>query len=611
MRRIRGWFLAMATFLPCASLAAELVAADAVTQSETSAAAFELAIEAPDAIRQLLHKHLDLVRFRSLPDLTELELARLVMGAPKNIRDLVSTLGYFSPTAHAELRPTTANERLPVVHIQVDPGALTRVARVDISLVEAAAAIPQAISRRREIEDQWAMGPGTAFTQDQWSNAKQMAMRQLISKHFPAGRIASSDVVIEPEGAFVKLELDPGEVHFLGELVVTGAQRYGVDLVTRLARLSTGQIYDHATLVQAQQHLLDSGYFDSAQAMLDLTGEPGAAPIRLTVTEAPLQKLALGIGASTDSGARLSVTHTHHQLPLIGWRAVSKGSWDRDNKSLGTEITSQPDANHWRWVGSFEFQSEQLGSFYVPSVRVRAGRGLTGLTADQNYYLQYDRAEASSREIVSTLVVESVSFNHAYTLRRFDSVPFPSSGWGLGLEIGGGTTIGTTSDPYGRVMARAQAYVPLGDRSSADPGRARRGRLALRAQAGVVIAQEDVGIPSTQLFVTGGDTSVRGFSRGEIGRDLPGTLVAAGRYLVVGSAEWQRPIVNNGVPSEWESAVFIDAGAVANTPAELSPRVGVGAGVRWKSPVGPLQIDLAYGMPRGHLHLHMNLGFAF
>jgi len=55
----------------------------------------------------------------------------------------------------------------------------------------------------------------------------------------------------------------------------------------------------------------------------------------------------------------------------------------------------------------------------------------------------------------------------------------------------------------------------------------------------------------------------------------------------------------------------MDAGAVARRPADLQAQVGVGAGVRWKTPVGPLQLDLAYGVAVQTLRLHMNLGFVF
>jgi len=566
---------------------------------------FEIRLNAPESVRQVLQKHLELERFRALPDLTGSELSRLIQEAPKNIKELVATLGYFSPVIQVDILPASDPLARPTVKLEVDPGEPTRVALLEIVMTQGSDTSVKSEMRRKEIEDQWSLVEGAQFTQTDWTEAKDKALRQLVSHRFPAGRIASSEVDIDTERhtAHLKLSLETGAIYRYGALVIAGTSRYSKELVTNLAQLPTGSEYDQSALVQAQQRLLDSGYFDSAQVTLDLKGNPQEAPIRIHVVEAPLQKMVLGIGASTDSGARLSATHSYHQLPGIRWRAVSKLSIDRDIQSIGSEFTSQPDTDHWQWAGSAQFQTQRVGSFDVASQRLRSGRAQTGVVSDQNYYLQYDRARAATSDLLQSDVAESLSFNYAYTLRHFDSVPFPSSGWGLGLEVGGGSTFGASQDPYGRVMARAQAYVPYGV--------ARAGRLALRAQMGAVLAAQDAGIPSTQLFVTGGDTSVRGFGRGEIGLDLPGTLVTAGRYLAVGSAEWQRPWVDKGVVTEWESAVFVDAGAVANTPHELQPRFGLGAGVRWKSPVGPLQIDLAYGAPRGHLHLHMNLGFTF
>jgi translocation and assembly module TamA len=66
-----------------------------------------------------------------------------------------------------------------------------------------------------------------------------------------------------------------------------------------------------------------------------------------------------------------------------------------------------------------------------------------------------------------------------------------------------------------------------------------------------------------------------------------------------------------GRPSDWESTLFLDVGSVANNSTELRPRYGFGAGARWKSPVGPLQIDVAYGLDVQRFRLHMNVGFSF
>ena len=65
--------------------------------------------------------------------------------------------------------------------------------------------------------------------------------------------------------------------------------------------------------------------------------------------EAPLQKVVLGLGFTTDGGPRATVEHTHNRIPGIGWRAVSKLQFERKNPYAQTEWTAIPDPKGWRW----------------------------------------------------------------------------------------------------------------------------------------------------------------------------------------------------------------------------------------------------------------------
>jgi len=65
------------------------------------------------------------------------------------------------------------------------------------------------------------------------------------------------------------------------------------------------------------------------------------------------------------------------------------------------------------------------------------------------------------------------------------------------------------------------------------------------------------------------------------------------------------------VLTDWEHTVFIDAGSVADRPTDLRPRYGVGTGVRYNSPVGPLQVDLAYGLETRRWRIHLSVGLTF
>jgi translocation and assembly module TamA len=601
-------FLLTALLLLAVPWAAAEEAPATASAAAPAGAAFELNIQAPDDIKDLLTRHLELQRYRELTDLSDDELERLLRQAGEDARRLVGTLGYFSPIITLAHQPAPGGAAL--VTLTVTPGEPTRIQQVTIQFTGAIADDALAAAQRQQIQASWSLPAGNRFTQNAWDGAKQQALRQLTTLRFPAGRISTSLADIDPDNAkaHLQLTLDSGSAYRLGELEVDGLQRYDRALVQRLARLNPGSPYSQADLVAAQQRLTDSGYFDSAFITLDTQADPTAATVQLKLREARLQKLVLGVGASTDSGPRLSAEHTHHKVPGIGWRAVSKLLLDRETRAIGSELTSPPDPSNWRWAVSGLLQNQQLGTLDVSSQQLRAGRKQSQERIDRNLYVQYDRAETVDTDTTQPVIAQSISANYAFAVRYYDNLPFPSAGWGWGAELGGGTTLGSERQAYTRLLTRWQGFLGLGQ---SDGNRAGSSRLAMRASAGAVIAKDSASLPSTQLFLAGGDNSVRGYGLNDIGVTLANGSVTAGRYLSTGSVEWQRPVRINGRPSDWESTVFIDAGAVANKPAELEAKIGVGVGARWNSPVGPLQLDLAYGVDARRLRLHMNLGFTF
>jgi translocation and assembly module TamA len=440
-----------------------------------------------------------------------------------------------------------------------------------------------------------------------WDRAKAEATRELIARRYPAGRISSSlaDVDAATASARLGLRLDSGALFHLGPLRVTGLERYDPVLVPRLSRLAPGQVYDQEQIVQAQLRLAGSGYFDSAFIFVDPGSDPAAAPVQVTVREAPLQKVVLGLGFTTDGGPRATVEHTHNRLPLVGWRAVNRLQIEKDNPFVQTEWTAIPDEDRWRWAVLGRAERLDLDRLVTNSQRVRAGRFKSEDRIDRNWYLQYERATVQNPRNVPLTPLDTgagsaFSANYIWTGRYFDHLQMPSSGYGVGVEFGGGWTLGGNNHPFQRTLLRFIGYRPLAT-----------GRLQLRAEAGAVLAPETATVPATQLFRTGGDTSVRGYKYLDIGVPLPGGLVGPGRYLTVGSVEWQRPIRRRGQVTQFEHTVFVDAGAVADRPGDLRAKVGVGTGVRWRSPVGPVEGAIAYGVQARKFRLHFTAGFTF
>ncbi|MEO7241734.1 MAG: BamA/TamA family outer membrane protein [Variovorax sp.] len=586
---------------------------------------FSLTVVSDDkVIRDYLTNNLELQRYRHLDDLDEAELSRLMAAAEPNARNLLATLGYFTPTLTLVRSETPDSPKAPrELVITIDPGPKTLVSNVDVQFAGAIANSDVAADQRRGIVSGWSLPPGQPFSQPKWDGAKNGGLRALVAKRYPTGNIKTSRAEIDADDHHAKLSViyDSGPGYRFGPLQVRGASRYDPDAARRIARVPVGTEYDQQKLLDAQQRLASSGYYDSVFLTLNTDGtDAQAVPVIAQVTEAQLQKLVLGFGFTTDKGPRISVDHTHNKLPLLGWRAVTKVSIDKKDKTLSSEITGLPDENYWRYFGSALIKREQLGVYDTDSSRLRYGRNKTDGHIDRSYFLQYDYAvnrvrarDKDNEDRIDALPkpASTISANWGWTGRYFDRLTAPQSGYGLGIELGAGYTLLGERSPYLRTQLRGLGLVPLFQVKGDNDVRTRSSRLQLRAEFGAVVAKDSARIPATQLFLTGGDTTVRGYNFREIGAVNVNGDTVPGRYLASGGLEWQHPIVYNGKLTDFESVVFVDAGAVADKPSQFKLKIGTGAGVRWDSPVGLVQADLGYGLATRKLRLHLRLGFSF
>ncbi len=577
---------------------------------------FTVDVRGPDPARALLETHLDLQRYRRLDALSVAEISRLMAAAEPNARQLLGTLGYFTPTLTLELQDTPGGERADhAVLITVDPGPITQVGEVKLDFSGAIAAEnPQAERRRNAIERNWSLRSGAAFTQSGWDSAKSAAQRQLTARRYPLGRIADSRAQVDADRQLADLgvQFDSGAAYRFGDLQIRGSERYSPLNAVRIAQLPTGQEYDQQKLLDTQARLAASGFYESVFLTLDTDGtDPQNVPVIAQVREAPLQKLVFGVGYTTDTGPRLSMDHIHNKIPLLDWRAVSRLSLDNKAQSIGTSLSGLLDERSWRWFGSGLLQREQSGSFDVTSASVRYGRSKSTDHIDRSYFAQYDYAKSSGTDAPPP--ASTVSANWGWTGRYFDNNTRPRRGQGVQVEVGLGTTLLGGYHPYSRTAARWLGYVPLYQvRAGEGPDtRARRARLQLRVDGGAVVANSAAQIPATQLFLTGGDTTVRGFGYRKIGASYTNDTTVAGRYMAVGSMELQHPVVWNGKLSDFEAVAFVDSGAVADRASDFKNKVGAGAGMRWYSPVGLVQTDVAHGFGEGGVSVHIRLGFTF
>jgi len=131
-----------------------------------------------------------------------------------------------------------------------------------------------------------------------------------------------------------------------------------------------------------------------------------------------------------------------------------------------------------------------------------------------------------------------------------------------------------------------------------------KSRIITRGSLGTTIVDDFSKLPTTLRFFTGGDSTVRGYQFSIIGPQDAQSQVVGGKNLTEISLEYEFPI-----KEKWSIAAFIDAGdAFDDTP---DYKAGVGLGLHWKSPIGPVRIDFGHALeqPIGtNLRLHLTIG---
>lgn len=217
---------------------------------------------------------------------------------------------------------------------------------------------------------------------------------------------------------------------------------------------------------------------------------------------------------------------------------------------------------------------------------------------DRLVYVELQQANTETSGVTERSSALSGNYNWIY--RDLDDVLLPTKGWAATVEsaVGYAWADVLENGSFGRLKARVTGFRPLGSTWFG----------SARLELGQVFSGDQVGVPDTLLFRAGGDDSVRGYSYRSLGPLSSGT-VTSGRVLMTASGEVARP-VSSKLPQVWW-ALFVDAGQAADKWGQLRPVYGVGTGVRYRSPVGPLRLDLAYAEELRKFRFHFSVGVAF
>ncbi len=401
----------------------------------------------------------------------------------------------------------------------------------------------------------------------------------------------------------VTYNIQDGPRVYVERIDITGNVRTLDKVIRREFPLVEGDAFNTAKLRLAQQRIRNLNFFDK----VDVTNVPSeSAPdrtvIKVNVKEKSTGDLSFGVGWSSVVGPLLNVSLHEHNLLGQGQDFSIGGSIGYLMNNLTLSFT-EPYFMDRRIAAGFDiFGTQNMFQMYsgFDSTEIgfdlRAGYQLTeNLRQDWRYMLKQDTVTnvitGSSPYILQQEGTASVSsVMHTLTYDRRDSKVDPTDGYVMSIsdEVAG---LGGT-EKFVRQNMGGSEYFPLAEQVVG----------SLTGNGGVIKGLLGSPIRITERYYLGGDT-VRGFApMGISPRDLASQDPLGGLWDYYGSAQVNFPI---GLPQEYGVAghVFSDVGATGPTDtsygntgiqSSMAPRVSIGSGLSWKSPMGPIAVDLGF-----------------
>lgn len=529
--------------------------------------------------------------------MSESRLSYLLRRAPREARGALEPFGYYD--AVVETTVQRDGDQVTVL-VQVTPGEPVRVRGRDITMTGAAESDSELMRRLERFRP----GPDQPFHHGIYEDNKAIVDRALAERGYFDATLVRHEVTVSraERSADIELAWESGERFRLGAARFEGHQ-FRPGLLEKLVDWDLGDPYDQSELLALQTSLAELDYFSA----IDITAEPGDAvdgrvPIRVALAPGKRNVYSAGLRYGTDTGAGVTGGVERRWVNDRGHKLRAQASLAQRENSL----TAQYQIPAFAWLNGWytlatsvrEERVDFVDSQIVDLVGSRSGKlGNWDLVAALNVRRERYEDALSGRDFsYSTLVYPSLWGKWGQS----DDLLYPRRARGITIELrGGSTALGSDID---FLQARAAAKWVHGF--------GRRDRLLVRAELGTTVSDQFPDFPPSLRFYAGGDQSVRGYGFKEIGQfieDADGRrFVFGGKHLVVGSVEYERMF-----SPQWGGAVFVDAGDAFDDASQSDWQVGIGAGLRWRSPVGPVRVDVAHGLgddAQQSFRLHLTIG---
>jgi translocation and assembly module TamA len=389
-----------------------------------------------------------------------------------------------------------------------------------------------------------------------------------------------------------------GAVHF------EGLKRVHESLLRDRLLLHTGQPYSSSAVERARRDLLALGVFSQVSlSMGTAVDESGGVPITFKLRERLRHTFSAGAAYSSDLGGSGTVKWSNRdvfggaQQFSISASVLNLGGSDTTGTGYDTTATYlMPDFGHRNQSLQFAVsalkQSLQAYDQTARTSTVTLARKLSsiwtvsvgGATTDEQIMQNGETHFYTLFALPLTVAYDST--NLASPLED------PRHGIRASVSLTPTLALGHPNSKFLISRVNVAKYFDLNHLLPIEPGRT---VLAARALAGIAQGAGELSLPPDQRFYGGGSGTIRGYQYQSVGPKFPvgdkaAGLPIGGTAITAASVELrQRFGANLG------AAFFMDAGQVSGSlravPDQFS--IGVGAGVRYYTPIGPIRFDIA------------------
>ena len=440
---------------------------------------------------------------------------------------------------------------------------------------------------------------------------------------YALAKVEAPDATQDPQRHTIDVafKATEGRRAVIGPITVTGLEGVNEDFVRRRLLVHPGQLYQPSKIDAARQDLASLGVFSgvSVRAGTEI-GPDGSVPLTYAFEERPPRSVGITGAYSTDLGASLTTTWSHRNLfgnaEQLNLSAAATGLGGTATTGLGYDVSAQflkPDflqRDQTLELNAIALKQD-LEAYNQQAVTIGGAvrRKLSplwsislGLTAEQEAIVQ----QGVTRDY--TLV--AVPFTAKYDSTGLSNpLTDPTQGIRATFTATPTQSFGRTSSTFMILQVGGAAYLDLGQYWFGTSGRS---VLALRGLVGSVEGAGQFDLPPDQRFYGGGSATVRGFKYQSVGPLFADHNPMGGTAIDAGTIEFRQRLFG-----DFGFATFADAGQVSagNAPFTGKMRVGVGVGLRYYTPIGPVRLDVAMPVnptPGGdRFELYLGLGQAF